>query len=419
VYLEDKRRSSYDFAAEILGSQQEWSFSEVPTDERLMWRDRLRSPWNRMSTSSFQHMTASLLERADVRIGGDRPWDIHVHDPRWYRRVLGGGSLAFGESYMDGWWDCDALDELVARLLAANLDRAIRTWQAALGVAWVAVVNQQSRRRAFQIGERHYDIGNDLYTAMLGRTMAYSCGYWATANTLDAAQDAKLDLICRKIGLHAGQRILDIGCGWGSFVKFAAERYGTSAVGITVSKEQASLARERCTGLPVEIRLQDYRDLNERFDHVISVGMFEHVGYKNYRTFMDVVRRCLKEDGLFLLHTIGGNCSVRRSEPWITKYIFPNSMLPSITQIGTAIEGRLVMEDWHNFSTDYDRTLMAWHANFDAAWPTLEEKYGERFGRMWRYYLLSCAGTFRSRQNQLWQIVLSPSGVHGGYRSVR
>ncbi len=419
MYLEDKRRSSYDFAAEILGSQQEWSFSEVPTDERLMWRDRLRSPWNRMSTSSFQHMTASLLERADVRIGGDRPWDIHVHDPRWYRRVLGGGSLAFGESYMDGWWDCDALDELVARLLAANLDRAIRTWQAALGVAWVAVVNQQSRRRAFQIGERHYDIGNDLYTAMLGRTMAYSCGYWATANTLDAAQDAKLDLICRKIGLHAGQRILDIGCGWGSFVKFAAERYGTSAVGITVSKEQASLARERCTGLPVEIRLQDYRDLNERFDHVISVGMFEHVGYKNYRTFMDVVRRCLKEDGLFLLHTIGGNCSVRRSEPWITKYIFPNSMLPSITQIGTAIEGRLVMEDWHNFSTDYDRTLMAWHANFDAAWPTLEEKYGERFGRMWRYYLLSCAGTFRSRQNQLWQIVLSPSGVHGGYRSVR
>lgn len=372
-----------------------------------------------MSSMRSRTIAEELFARADVRVNGGRPWDIQVHDSRFFRRVLGGGSLAFGESYMDGWWDCAALDELVTRLLTTDLDRAIRTWRAAIGVAAAIIVNQQSRRRAFQIGERHYDIGNDLYTAMLGRTMVYSCGYWAASDSLDAAQDAKLDLICRKIGLKHGQRVLDVGCGWGSFVKFAAERYGVSAVGITVSKEQATLARERCTGLPIGIRLQDYRELNEQFDHVVSVGMFEHVGYKNYRTFMDVVRRCLKDDGLFLLHTIGGNRSVRRSEPWITKYIFPNSMLPSIAQIGTAIEGRFVMEDWHNFSTDYDRTLMAWHANVEAAWSELKEKYGERFGRMWRYYLLSCAGTFRSRQNQLWQIVLSGNGVPGEYRLVR
>ncbi|MDP3771183.1 MAG: cyclopropane fatty acyl phospholipid synthase [bacterium] len=372
-----------------------------------------------MPKSRYQAIAEELFARADVRVNGGRPWDIQVHDPRFFRRVLGGGSLAFGESYMDGWWDCDALDDLIARLLAVDLDRAVRTWRAAFGIAVATIVNQQSRRRAFQIGERHYDIGNDLYTAMLGRTMAYSCGYWATADTLDAAQDAKLDLICRKIGLQRGQRVLDIGCGWGSFMKFVAERYGASVVGITVSKEQATLARQRCSGVPIEIRLQVYRDLNERFDHVVSVGMFEHVGYKNYRTFMDVVRRCLKDDGLFLLHTIAGNRSVRRSDTWITRYIFPNSVLPSVAQIGDAIEGRFVMEDWHNFSADYDRTLMAWHANFTAAWPTLKEQYGERFGRMWRYYLLSCAGTFRSRQNQLWQIVLSPSGVRGGHRSVR
>lgn len=372
-----------------------------------------------MRRTSSNQLVESLFARADVRVNGTRPWDIQIHDPRFFRRVLGGGSLAFGESYMEGWWDCDALDELVARLLGADLDRTIRTWRAALGVVAAMILNQQSRRRAFVIGERHYDIGNDLYTAMLGRTMAYSCGYWADATMLDAAQEAKLDLICRKIGIQRGQRVLDIGCGWGGFAKFAAERYGVSVVGITVSKEQAALARERCAGLSVEIRLLDYRDLRERFDHVISIGMFEHVGYKNYRTFMDVARRCLSDDGMFLLHTIGGNVSVARTDPWIGKYIFPNSMLPSVAQIGRAIERHFVMEDWHNFSADYDRTLMAWHANVERAWSQLKDEYDERFRRMWRFYLLACAGTFRSRKNQLWQIVLSPHGVRGGYRSVR
>jgi len=237
--------------------------------------------------------------------------------------------------------------------------------------------------------------------------------------TLDDAQEAKLELICRKLGLQTGMKLLDIGCGWGSLATYAAERYGVEVVGITVSSEQVDMARKLCAGMPVEIRLQDYRDVNEQFDRIVSVGMFEHVGYKNYRTYMQVVRRCLNDEGLMLLHTIGGNRPTRSVDPWIDKYIFPNGMLPSIGQLGRAIEGLFVMEDWHNFSADYDRTLMEWSRNLEANWGRLKNDYDERFHRMWKYYLLLCAGAFRARGNQLWQIVLSPKGVIGGLTSVR
>jgi cyclopropane-fatty-acyl-phospholipid synthase len=268
------------------------------------------------------------------------------------------------------------------------------------------------------VGEKHYDIGNDLYRLMLDPRMIYSCGYWKNANSLVEAQEAKLDLICRKLGLEPGMRILDIGSGWGGFLKFAAERYGVEGLGITISKEQAAFANADRDGLPVETRLCDYMALEGRFDRVISIGMFEHVGYKNYRAYMDKVRSLLAPEGLFLLHTIGGNITVTHGEPWSEKYIFPNGMLPSIRQVGTSIERLFVMEDWHNFGADYDRTLMAWHANFEAGWPQLKAKYGDRFYRMWRYYLLSFAAVFRARDTNLWQIVLSPRGIRGGHARV-
>lgn len=269
-------------------------------------------------------------------------------------------------------------------------------------------------------GFYHYDIGNDLYQRMLGESMAYTCGYWKDAKNLEDAQYEKFDLVCKKIGLKSGQKILDIGSGWGSFLKFAAQRYGAKGVGITVSKEQKKLADERCHDLPIETRLMDYRDIaGEKFDRVVSLGMFEHVGYKNYRTFMQIARSVLNDDGLFLLHTIGGNRSVKTMDRWMEKYIFPNSMLPSIQQIGRSIEGIFVMEDWHNFSAYYEQTLMAWHENFVSHWDELKKNYDEKFFRMWEYYLLSCAGSFRARKNQLWQIVLSPKGVRGGYASIR
>ncbi len=371
-------------------------------------------------TTALQTRVENLLEGTGVRVNGTDPWDIRVHDDRFYARVMADGSLGLGESYMDGWWDSDQIDEMIARLLRADVRAKLKPSPALVWDALKAgLMNRQAKARAIKSGQAHYDIGNDLYQAMLDKRLAYTCGYWKNAKDLDEAQEAKLDLVCRKIGLKAGQTVLDIGCGWGSFAKFAAEKYGAHVTGITVSKEQVKLGQDLCRGLTVEFRLQDYRELQGSFDHVVSLGMFEHVGYKNYRTFFQIVRRCLKDDGLFLLHTIGGNVSSRTTEPWLNKYIFPNSLLPSVKQIASAAEGLFVMEDWHNFSTYYDLTLMAWHRNFEAHWDTLKNRYDERFHRMWRYYLLSCAGSFRARLNQLWQIVYSKNGVLGGYESVR
>jgi cyclopropane-fatty-acyl-phospholipid synthase len=369
-----------------------------------------------MVGEKYRPKIEKLLAPAGVEINGSRPWDIQVHKGELYPRVLAEGSLGLGEAYMDGWWDCQQLDEFFCRVLRADLDGCLRPWKDAVKLAKAKVVNRQNRARAYQVGERHYDVGNDLYARMLDKRMIYSCGYWQEAACLDEAQEAKLDLICRKLGLQPGVRVLDIGCGWGGTARFIAERSGASVVGITISKEQAKFGQESCQGLPVEIRLQDYRQLDEKFDRILSVGMFEHVGCKNYRTFMDVVRHCLADEGLFLLHTIGGNRSVARTDSWIDRYIFPNSMLPSASQIIKASEGLFVLEDWHNFGTDYDRTLMDWFRNFQTAWPELRETYGERFFRMWKYYLLSCAGGFRARRNQVWQVVFSPKGVPGGYR---
>ena len=372
----------------------------------------------------FRRRVVGLLASADVELGGPRDWDLQVHDDRLYARVLADGSLGLGEAYMDGWWDARSLDGLLTRLLQARLDQRVHGWHWVLDGVRAHITNLQTRWRSREVGERHYDLGNDLYRAMLGKRLVYSCGYWPQAADLDAAQEAKLDLVCRKLGLRPGMHVLDIGCGWGEALKFAAERYGVSGVGITISKEQAAFGRELCAGLPVEIRVQDYRELDEPFDRILSIGMFEHVGVRNYAAYFDVARRCLRDDtatggGLFLLHTIGTNVSVSHTDPWIARYIFPNSMLPSAAQIASATEGRFVLEDWHGFGPDYDRTLQAWRANVEAAWDQLPPRYDERFRRMWRFYLGASMATFRSRRSQLWQIVMSPRGVPGGLAAVR
>ncbi|MDZ4225748.1 MAG: cyclopropane fatty acyl phospholipid synthase [Candidatus Andersenbacteria bacterium] len=362
-----------------------------------------------------------MLAEIDVKIDGDRPWDIRVHDDDFYGRVIREGSLGLGESYMDGWWDCEQLDELMYRVSKADLEARVRgrmNFWIAWHVLWQRYMTGP-RRRAFEIAERHYDIGNDLFRMMLDKRMVYTCGYWQKARTLEEAQEEKLELICKKIGLKHSMRVLDIGGGWGSFAKYAAERYHASVVNITVSREQLELANKLCAGLPVESRLQDYRDVDEKFDAIVSLGMFEHVGPRHYDAYMEVARRCLNDDGLCLLHTIGRNETAGPSDAWIGKYIFPNSALPSAKLIAEAVEGKFIIEDWHNFGMDYSWTLLAWHDNFERHWPQLKEKYGERFRRMWRYYLLSCAGAFRARSIQLWQVVLSKQGVPGGYKSVR
>ncbi len=368
--------------------------------------------------SSAKRFVLDQLGRAGVSVGPAGSAEVCIHDERLFARLLRDGTLGLGESYMDGWWDAEPLDQVMFKLASARIQDAFpRDLPLILSTLKARIFNLQ-RLRVREVGEKHYDIGNDLYAAMLDRRMIYSCGYWAKADTLDAAQEAKLDLVCRKIGLEKGMRVLDIGSGWGGFLQFAAERYGISGLGVTVSREQATLANERLRGLPVETRLADYMTLDGQFDRVVSVGMFEHVGFKNYRTYFGKVHSLLAPGGLFLLHSIGGNLSSTHGDPWAEKYIFPNGMLPSIAQIGAAIEGLFVMEDWHNFGADYDRTLMAWLNNFDAAWPQLSSRYDTRFQRMWRYYLSVSAALFRARQINLWQVVLSPEGVPGGYRRV-
>lgn len=367
--------------------------------------------------SSAYRFVVDLLAQADIKIGGSRAWDIRFIDDRVPERVLAHGSRGLGEAYVDGQWECDRLDQFFARVMRAHLDERVQPARLALRALRARLLNRQTVRRSWKVGEVHYDIGNEFYEAMLDSRMTYTCGYWSSgATTLKAAQEEKLDLICRKLELRRGMRMLDIGCGWGSLMSFAAEYYGVSCVGITISREQAEWASSRYEGLPMEIRLQDYRALDERFDRIASVGMFEHVGSKNYRTYMEVAHRCLAEDGLFLLHTIGKNRRDTTADQWMDRYIFPNGELPTIGQIGDAAGGLFVTEDLHNFGADYDKTLMAWHTNFESAWPRFKDSMGERFYRMWRYYLLSCAGAFRAREIQLWQWVLSKNGIIDGYR---
>lgn len=365
-----------------------------------------------MPTSSAEAALRPLLEQAGIQVNGSNPWDIQIHDARFYARVLRDQALGLGESYLDGWWDCPSVDQLVARIYLAGLDQKVRgDWRLAAQALLTRLFNRQSLSRAYQVGQRYYDLGNDLYTAMLDRRLNYTSAYWKDAATLDEAQEAKLELVCRKVGLQPGMRVLDLGCGWGAFARYAAEEHGASVVGVTVSKEQVALGTQLCQGLPVELRLQDYRAVQGQFDVVLSIGIMEHVGYKNYRTYMKVVDRTLKPGGTAFFHTIGSNISVTRADNWTDTYIFPNGMLPSVAQLGRAMEGLFVMEDWHNMGPHYDRTLMAWHANFEAAWPRLRERYGERFRRMWCFYLLSSAGGFRARSQQLWQVVFTRPGT--------
>lgn len=386
----------------------------------VIFKTELHNKQSMQKSDNIKQALQELLDQADVKINGNRLWDIQVHNEKFYARVLSGGSLALGEAYMDGWWDCPALDQFFEKVLKANLDEGI-------GISWAIVanylkyffLNRQKKTRADIVGKRHYDAGNDLFRLMLDKRMAYSCAYWKNAQTLDEAQEAKYNLICRKLKLQPGMDLLDIGCGWGGFARYAAENYGVKVVGITISKEQAALAREICCGLPVEIRLQDYRDIHGRFDRIASVGMFEHVGHKNYKTYARVANQCLKDDGLFLLHTIGSKEGSLKVDPWIEKYIFPNGMIPVERQIKRMAEGVFKMLDWHNFGTDYDRTLMAWHKNFNDNRDKIKDQYDERFKRMWNYYLLSCAGSFRARKNQLWQIVFSKINSAFDYESVR
>lgn len=362
----------------------------------------------------------NLLKEAGVRINGRNPWDIQIHHPLFYRRVFLWGSLGLGEAYMEGWWDAKNLEQLFFRVLKAGIPEKFKS---GLGAKTLGVlsrfVNFQTKKRSYGAVGRHYDLGNRLYRSMLDSRLMYSCGYWKNASDLEEAQKNKLTLTCEKLLLKPGMKLLDIGCGWGGLAKFAAEHYGVTVTGITNSKEQWSFAKKICKGYPIKIERMDYRDIRGKYDRVVSIGMLEHVGYKNYPVFMRTVFDCLEDQGLFLLHTIGNNVSSFCNDEWMDKYIFRDSVLPSARQLTDAWEELFVLEDWHNFGTDYCKTLLSWHDNFKKNWPGIAADYGRRFYRMWTYYLLVCAASFHARRSQLWQIVLAKGGMPEGYTAPR
>lgn len=362
--------------------------------------------------SGYQEVVGNLLSQASIAVNGATPSDIQVRDNRFYERVLREGSLGLGETYVEGWWDCRRIDELIYRVLSKKLPERIKTnIHAVFYYLLSRVFNLQSRSRAGIVAHRHYNLGNDLFTSFLDPYLQYSCAYFENTDSLDEAQQKKLNLICRKLHLRSEDHVLDIGCGWGGLARYAAEHYGCKTTAVNISDEQMAYAQTFCENLPVTFIRRDYREISGRFDKIVSVGMFEHVGYKNYRTFMEVCHRSLKDGGIFLLQTIGGNASTVHCEPWINRYIFPNGMLPSIAQIAKAAEGLFVIEDIHNLGPHYHKTLLAWNERFQKAWPKLAATYGEQFKRMWEYYLLSCAGTFRARDIQAWQIVMTRQGA--------
>jgi cyclopropane-fatty-acyl-phospholipid synthase len=366
-------------------------------------------------SADAESIVRELFGLADIQFGGSRPGDIQVHDPRFYERVLRDASVGVGESYMDEWWETDALDVTIEKIMRANLKQKITgSWRLRALTVKAVILNLQAKTRSGASVEAHYDIGNDLYTRMLDERMVYTCGYWKDAKTLTEAQEAKLDLVCRKAGLEPGMKVLDLGCGWGGLASWAAEKYGCTVLGVTLSKDQVALGNQlwgpQGKGLPVELRLCDYRDVTGKFDRVLSVGMMEHVGPKNHRQMMSVINDRLVDDGIAVVHTIANNRSLRHGTPFIEKYIFPNAVAPSLAQLGRAFEGLFVLEDLHNIGPDYDPTLMAWWENFDRTYAEIAPKYNRRFYLMWKFYLLAAAGAARARDGQLYQVVLTKTG---------
>ncbi len=370
--------------------------------------------------STYKNAIEDLLSHTDIQINGTRPWDIQVKNKNLYKRVLQEGSLGLGEAYMEDWWECQQLDAFFYHLFRAQLEKKIKV---NLKLKWLILkarlFNTQTKTKAKKSIAHHYDIGNGLYKKMLDPLMIYSCGYWKDADNLKQAQEDKLELICRKLKLQEGHKVLDIGCGWGGFAYYCAKNYNVKVTGITISKEQFLLAKERCKDLPVEIRLQDYRDLDEKYDRIVSIGMLEHVGFKNYKPYMQIVEKNLKSNGICLLHFIGNNVSEYTTDPWINKYIFPEGLVPSMAQISKAMEKKLILQDVHNFGPYYDKTLMAWYHNFKKAWQEIQTEHTETFYRMWEFYLCSAAASFRAKRLQLYQLVATRQEFPFVYQSVR
>ena len=368
---------------------------------------------------SSKSLSLEILSKAGIPVNSHEPWSIHVYNEKLWDRVMSQHQLGMAEAYMDGWWECQEIDVMLTKLLSADVMSFLKLTPSVFAhAAKSTLLNRQTKKLAADNAKHHYNIGNDLYSRMLDSEMIYSCAYWKGAKTLAEAQFAKLDLICRKLELEPGMRVLDVGSGWGGFLRHAVTHYGVIATGISPADNQINLARQKSEGLGITFIQQDYRDLEGEFDRIVTVGMMEHVGPKNLGTFFDKCDSLLASDGMMLHHTISSNLSKHVTDPFFDRYIFPGGVLPSLAQISAAVENKFVIEDVHNFGSDYDLTCMEWYRNINQRWQEIPH-YDERFRRMWNYYLLSSAAGFRARNIQLLQVVFRRMHAEGRYEAVR
>jgi cyclopropane-fatty-acyl-phospholipid synthase len=360
-----------------------------------------------------------LLLKAGITIGGNKPYDIHVHNEAFYDLVMTSGSLGLGESYIEKYWDCAQIDEFINRIIRADLSSEVgKDFKSLARIILAKVKNYQKASQSASDISEHYDIGDGWYESFLDNRMVYTCGYWKNATNLDEAQEAKLNLSCRKEKIEDGMHILDIGSGWGSYAKYVLENFkNVTVTGISNCKTHVQYATNTCKAYKnrVEFQLHDWGKIAGKYDAIASFGMFEHVGPKNYRRFMKKVYNSLSSDeSLFLLHCISSNTATTSTDPYIQKRIFPGTVIPSVAGISKATDGLLKLEDWHLFGQDYDTTLMAWHNNFVKNFPELFKigKFNERNFRKQVYYFCMCAGSFRANKNDLSQIVFSKNAAH-------
>lgn len=327
---------------------------------------------------------------------GGRQWTLGVGEPRAevrvrdeavFGRLLRHPALAFGETYMDGDWepadgDLRQVLAVATRILGATPPTQLLQQ---LRLAMAKLVEHNDALLATRNVAHHYDLDHTLYASFLDRDLHYSCAYYRSPDmSLEAAQQAKCALVAAKLDLQPGMRVLDIGSGWGSLAMYLSQHHGVHVTGITLSREQLAVARERAhaRGLDdrVEFRLEDYRDTRGQFDAVVSVGMFEHVGRPHYPAYFSAIERLLNEQGVALVHCIGRSSGPGTTNPWIRKYIFPGGYCPAASEVLAAIEPtRLMLTDLEVLRLHYARTLEEWHRRFQQARASARERHGERF----------------------------------------
>ncbi|HEX2841699.1 cyclopropane-fatty-acyl-phospholipid synthase family protein [Hyphomicrobium sp.] len=343
---------------------------------------------------------------------------MRLTDPTLYRSLFFNPELAAGEAYMDGRmsFENSTLRDFLTLFSMNRLSLGSYPLQKVLRSASRGLKRFQQANpigKAQRNVAHHYDIGNDFYRLFLDRGMQYSCAYFTSDdNTLEEAQQNKLRLIASKLDLKPGQKVLDIGCGWGDMLLYLARLADIQAVGVTLSKEQCKLANEKAKQLGVADRvrfeLRDYRDLTERFDRIVSVGMFEHVGVHHYGEFFAKVNELMTETGVMLLHSIGHMSPPGTASPWLRKYIFPGAYSPALSEVFTAVEqNSLWVTDCEFLRLHYAKTLAHWEQRFQASRAKVAEMYDERFCRMWEFYLISAEMMFRTGSQLVFHMQLA------------